>query len=190
MTYIADNFTQFNTDETTNFTNCSTAVQTAYNLAYLDATPTPSIGVQQDVLNAYTECEEEMENFHLKIVEVANEMRAEYVKEAQVQQHLAKTDFLTLISATLKKIHDVNDLTELEKDELMQALVDKRTEFGTAVMAYITAVGDETETIVLELNTKIQDLRNDFEDEVSTKDGQKMICDALLKCCESQNDQV
>ena len=92
-----------------------------------------------------------MEDFHLKIIEVANEMRAEYVKEAQVQQHLAKTDFLTLIASTLKKIHDVNDLTELEKDELMQALVDKRTEFGTAVMTYIMEVTNESAAVVAEL---------------------------------------
>lgn len=96
-----------------------------------------------------------METFGLKIVEVANEMRTEYVKEAQVQQHLAKTDFLTLIATTLKKIHDVNDLTELEKDELMSELVLKRTEFGNAVMMYIMEVTTETETIITDLNTAI-----------------------------------
>ena len=109
-----------------------------------------------------------MENFHFKIIEVANEMKNEYTKEAQVQQHLAKTDFLTLISATLKKIHDVNDLTELEKDELMQALVDKRTEFGTAVMSYIMEVTDESAAIVAELEASIVSLREDFEDEMLT----------------------
>jgi hypothetical protein len=58
-------------------------------------------------------------------------MRQGYVEEAQIQQHLAKTDFVKLVAATIKKIHDVTGLTEEEKEELMTNLYARRTEFGT-----------------------------------------------------------
>lgn len=58
-------------------------------------------------------------------------MRAGYVAEAELQQHLAKTDFLKLIAATIKKIHDLHDLTDDEKAALMDNLVMRREGFGT-----------------------------------------------------------
>jgi alkanesulfonate monooxygenase SsuD/methylene tetrahydromethanopterin reductase-like flavin-dependent oxidoreductase (luciferase family) len=109
-----------------------------------------------------------MMNFRLKITEVINEMRDGYVEEAQVQQHLAKTDFLKLVAATIKKIHDVSHLTEEEKDELMEALHEKRTEFGDAVMAYINEVTDETEQIILDLTTELTAIETSFTEDVST----------------------
>ena len=71
-------------------------------------------------------------------------MRQGYVEEAQIQQHLAKTEFLQLVSAVIKKIHDISSLTEEEKEMLMSNLADKREAFGVSVMEYITAVTDET----------------------------------------------
>ena len=71
-------------------------------------------------------------------------MRQGYVEEAQIQQHLAKTEFLQLVSATIKKIHDITSLTEEEKETLMSDLADKRADFGTKVMDYITAVTNES----------------------------------------------
>ena len=107
-------------------------------------------------------------NFRLKITEVINEMRDGYVEEAQVQQHLAKTDFLKLVAATIKKIHDVSGLTEEEKDQLMEDLHEKRTEFGDAVMNYINDVTDETEQIILDLTTELTRIETSFTEDVST----------------------
>ena len=136
-TYIANNYMQTQTDQMGNFTTCLEGAETAFTLSWVDTNTTPSIGVMPDVTAAYTECQTEMMNFRLKITEVINEMRDGYVEEAQVQQHLAKTDFLKLVAATIKKIHDVSGLTEEEKDMLMQELHEKRTEFGDEVMTYI-----------------------------------------------------
>ena len=49
--------------------------------------------------------------FKDKILEVIGEDRSVYVREAQVQRHIAKTDFLKLLEATIKKIHSVEGLT-------------------------------------------------------------------------------
>ena len=95
-------------------------------------------------------------------------MRQGYVEEAQIQQHLAKTEFLQLVSATIKKIHDLTSLTEEEKETLMSELAAKRDDFGTDVMTYITAVTNETQTVVDELSTIMLAIETEFIEDVET----------------------
>jgi hypothetical protein len=80
----------------------------------------------EDISATYTECFDEMMNLRLKITEVIGDMRNGYVEEANIQQHLAKTDFLKLVAATIKKIHDLTGLTEEEKEAVMDDLYTRR----------------------------------------------------------------
>ena len=66
-TYVADNYDPTVVAEMTNFTNCRTAAEAAWDAAWMDATPVPPIGVHPDVMGAVEECKDEMEIFRLKI---------------------------------------------------------------------------------------------------------------------------
>ena len=70
-----------------------------------------------------------------------------------MQEHIAKTDFLKLIEATIKKLHSVEGLDEAEKTELKTKIYDRRTDFGEGVAGYITAVDTETQAIYDDLET-------------------------------------
>ena len=49
-------------------------------------------------------------------------------------------------------------LTEEEKQELMDKLIMRRTDFGDEVSAYITLVDQETEQIVIDLTTMMSEI--------------------------------
>lgn len=83
------------------------------------------------------------------------DMKAEYNKDAAVQRHIAKTDFLKLIEATIKKIHNVEGLTEDEKAELKDKIYLRRTSFGDRVLTWIGEVDAESQEIYDSLETDI-----------------------------------
>ena len=54
----------------------------------------------------------------------------------------------------------MTDLTEEEKNMLMEDLIGRREDFGTRVSTYIAEVDNETEQIVLDLTTKLSEIED------------------------------
>jgi hypothetical protein len=61
-----------------------------------------------------------------------------------VQNNIAKTDFLKLIEATIKKLHSTEGLTETEKNDLKDKIYNRRTSFGDRVATWATEVDTES----------------------------------------------
>ena len=144
MTYVTDNYTPFKVGEDTNLTNCLDDAEAAFTLSFDDQTPQPPTGVYNELNDAYDECYNEMSIFKTKILEVLNEDRQQYVDEAAVQNNIAKTDFLKLIEATIKKLHSTEGLTETEKNDLKDKIYNRRTSFGDRVATWATEVDTES----------------------------------------------
>ena len=85
-----------------------------------------------------------------------------------MQEHIAKTDFLKLIQATIDKIHDVTDLTESEKMDLKEKIYLRRTDFGDRVLTWIDSVRNNSEEIKDDFDTLMNQYYDLFVDEMST----------------------
>jgi len=94
-----------------------------------------------------------------------------------VQEHIAKTDFLKLIEATIKKLHSVEGLDEAEKTELKTKIYDRRTSFGDRVMTWIGEVGDESMAIYDALETDLCMIKDEFEEDVKTTPTPTLVTD-------------
>ena len=79
-----------------------------------------------------------------------------------MQNNIAKTDFLKLIEATIKKLHEVDGLTEVEKNELKDKIYNRRTSFGDRVLVWSMEVESESQAIYNGLETDICEIKDDF----------------------------
>ena len=79
-----------------------------------------------------------------------------------MQNNIAKTDFLKLIEATIKKLHSVEGLTEVEKNELKDKIYNRRTSFGDRVLVWSMEVESESQAIYNGLETDICEIKDDF----------------------------
>ena len=97
------------------------------------------------------------------------------------QEHKAKADFLRLIEASIIKLHGITTLTGQEKVELKDAIVMKRSQFGTDVGTWATdlmtamdALLDQTEDLAADpplvagLMQQIDAKITTFEEEMET----------------------
>lgn len=90
----------------------------------------------------------------------------QYNKDATVQKHIAKTDFVNLIASLVKKIHSNSDIPELEKKALKMKIIEKREEFGSDVLKWATEVMTHTNAIKDDLEDDMDEIISDFEDDV------------------------
>ena len=68
----------------------------------------------------------EMDTFETAAIGDLNTEINRYQKDADQQESKAKADFVRMIHASLKKLHDLNDLTSTEKLAMKDKIVDKR----------------------------------------------------------------
>ena len=127
-------------------------------------------GFKHEVMDVYDVCKDEMDAFKNKTNEEIEQEVGQYQKDADVQKHIAKTDFINLIASLVKKIHDNNDLPELEKKALKMKILEKREKFGTDVMNWATEVMEQTNEIKNDLDDDMCSVISDFEDDVESND--------------------
>ena len=72
----------------------------------------------------FEECKLELEEFKDEAIDIMCEDIDAYTADAEKQEHKAKADFLRLIESSIVKLHDLTNLTGVEKVALKDAIVD------------------------------------------------------------------
>ena len=108
------------------FTNANAAFSATYSRPVDPTCTDPGCdyeGVEKELTDAIEECKETMSAFRLDVIAKLDEDVEGYVKDANTQVHIAKSDFINMINQSIKKLHMLNDLTEEQKNHLRDIII-------------------------------------------------------------------
>ena len=150
------------------FDSCLASAVLAFEHIYSDDTVTPNAGSLPELDAIYTECQDELDNFNAKVLEVLDEQIADYIEDARNQKNIVATDFANVLESTLFKIHEgLSELTDEELGMINDAIMTERdnmeTDVGTWFTGFMMSAQSISTNLMGDLDTKAGDFMTDID---------------------------